>query len=75
LRKMASRGTPVKFIRCNNAGENKDLQTKCAKSTDLNTIQFEFTARNSPEFNGKIERKFAIFFGKGSLRSSLEGLE
>ena len=28
-------------------------------STDLNDIEFEFTAPNSPQFNGKIERKFA----------------
>jgi hypothetical protein len=74
LRKMASRGTPVKFIRCDNAGENKDLQTKCAKSNDLNTIQFEFTARNSPEFNGKIERKFAIIFGRIRVNYNAAGL-
>ena len=64
LRKMKERGTPVKYIRCDNAGENRDLKTKCEQSKDLNDIEFEFTARDSPQFNGKIERKFATLFGR-----------
>ena len=62
LRSMKTRGTPVKFIRCDNAGENKDLMNKCKASKDLHDIDFEFTARDSPQFNGKIERKFATIF-------------
>ena len=64
LRQMKSRGTPVKYIRCDNAGENKTLAAECKKSSDLNDIQFEFTPRDSPQFNGKIERKFATIFGR-----------
>ena len=64
LQKMITRGTPVKFIRCDNAGENVDLKNKCQQSTDLNHIEFEFTARDSPQFNGKIEQKFATLLGR-----------
>ncbi|MGL5934164.1 MAG: hypothetical protein ACRCZI_00925 [Cetobacterium sp.] len=64
LRKMKARGTPVKYIRCDNAGENVDLKNKCQNSTDLTEVEFEFTARNSPQFNGKIERKFATLIGR-----------
>ena len=64
LRSMKSRGTPVKYIRCDNAGENKDLKNKCMDSQDLTDIEFEFTPRNSPQFNGRIERKFAIIYGR-----------
>jgi hypothetical protein len=28
LRRMKARGTPVKYIRCDNSGDNKDLMTK-----------------------------------------------
>jgi Reverse transcriptase (RNA-dependent DNA polymerase)/gag-polypeptide of LTR copia-type len=64
LRRMKARGTPVKYIRCDNAGENNDLRNKCQQSTDLNDIEFEFTARDSPQFNGKMERKFATLIGR-----------
>ena len=64
LRKMKTRGTPVKYIRCDNAGENVDLKNKLQQSADLNDIEFEFTARDSPQFNGKIERKFATLYGR-----------
>jgi transposase InsO family protein len=37
---------------------------------DLN-IKFEFTAPNSPQQNGKIERKFATLYGK--MRTMLNG--
>jgi hypothetical protein len=52
----------VKKIRCNNAGENKLLQQM---SIDNNLgIQFEFISPGSPQFNGRVERKFAILFGR-----------
>ena len=58
LRMMKTRGSPVKCIRLDNAGENRDLQNKCGDSKDLNDIKFEFTPRDTPQYNGKIERKF-----------------
>ena len=64
LRKMRKNGTPVKYIRLDNAGENIDLQNKCKDSTDLSEVEFEFTPRDSPEYNGKIERKFAVLYGR-----------
>ena len=61
---MKARGTPVKFIRCDNAGENRDLKTKVEQSNDLNDITFEFTARDNPQPNGKIEKRFDIIFNR-----------
>ena len=61
---MKAHGTPVKFIRLDNAGENRDLQKKCEQSQDLNDITFEFTPRDAPQFNGKIERKFATMWNR-----------
>ena len=64
LRHMKQRGTPVKCVRCDNTGENKSLMNECVWSSDLNDTQFEFAARSSPQFNGKIERQFAAIFGR-----------
>ena len=64
LRLMKSRGTPVKFIRLDNAGENKDLQKKCQETSDLNDITFEFTGRDNPQANGVVERKIAVIFSR-----------
>jgi len=66
FRKMKRRGTPVRKVRCDNAGENKALQEACQKDTDpdICTIEFEFTPRDSPQYNGKCERKIAILAGR-----------
>lgn len=59
----------VKTIRCDNAGENKKLK-------ELNDIEglgiiYEFTGPGSPQFNGRVERKFATLFAR--VRSMLNG--
>jgi hypothetical protein len=55
LLKLLGLGCNVKAIRCDNAGENKDLENKCLKNAKLCNIQFEYTPRDSPQFNGKAE--------------------
>ena len=58
-------GNPVKFIRCDNAGENKTLQ-KRANSADWKlNISFEFTPRDTPQHNHLAELGFASIAGKG----------
>jgi len=47
------------FFHLDNAGENKALKAFLTANGFANVI-FEFTPRNSPQFNGKIERKFAV---------------
>jgi hypothetical protein len=60
-RKLLDRGQQVKFIRCDNAGELRKLQKTCEESPEkyLRDIQFEFTGRDTPQRNGKVERKIA----------------
>ena len=69
VRKMKARGTPVKKIRCDNAGENKSLQAAClaAGDPDVVNIVFEFTPRDSPEYNGKAERKIAVLHSRNRV--------
>ena len=51
----------MKIIRCDNAGENMILKRK---SEELGMgLTIEFTARYTPQQNGRIERKFATLYG------------
>ena len=57
----------VKFIQCDNAGENNKLQ-ELLDNKGMG-IKFEYTAVDTPQQNGKVERKFATLYGK--VRSAL----
>ena len=65
----AKNGIEVKFIRCDNAGENNSLEEECKK--EGLGVTFEYTAVNTPEHNGRVERKFATLYGR--VRASLNG--
>jgi hypothetical protein len=52
----------IKVIRCHNAGKNMVLATTCKKE-ELG-INFEFTAPETPQHNGAVNRAFAILFGR-----------
>jgi hypothetical protein len=63
--KWKSEGNPVKYIRCDNAGENKSLQ-KRANGVDWKfNIQFEFTPRDTPQHNHLAELGLASIANKG----------
>jgi hypothetical protein len=46
----------VKFIRCDNAGENHDIQNYLREISSKIRCKFELTAPDSPQQNGKIEK-------------------
>jgi hypothetical protein len=50
----------VKYIRCDNAGENKSLEKACYD--EQLGITFEYTPPNTPQYNGKVERKFQMLY-------------
>jgi transposase InsO family protein len=52
----------VKYIRCDNAGENKATDTAWAK--EGLGIQFEYMAPGTLQQNGRVERKFATLYGR-----------
>ena len=52
----------MKAIRCDNAGENKQFEKDATK--DNLGLKFEYTAVNTPQQNGRIERKFASLYGR-----------
>ena len=62
IKNLKEMNKPVKFIRCDNAGENYSFQKKIEEE-GMN-IKFEFTARQTPQQNGKVERAFATLYGR-----------
>jgi hypothetical protein len=55
-------GLDVKFIRCNDSGENKALFDEyILKGSNM---KFEFSGPQTPQRNAKVERKFQTFFGR-----------
>ena len=52
----------VKFLRCDNSGENEGIRKTLEK--DGFKVQMEFTSPNTPQENGKVERAFATLWGR-----------
>ena len=52
----------VKYLRCDNAGEN--LKTKEVCLEEGLGVTFEFTAVNTPQQNGRVERRYATLYGR-----------
>jgi len=61
IKTLKDMGCPVKFIQCDNAGENESLNKQMEE--EGSSIRFEFTARQTPQQNGKVERSFASLYG------------
>jgi len=55
-------GRCVDHIRCDNAGENRALESACIDK-ELGIV-FEYTAPGTPQQNGVLERAFATMLGK-----------
>lgn len=62
IKTLKNNGKEVKYIRCDNAGENVALKHRI-DDEGIN-IEFEFTARETPQQNGKVERAFATLYGR-----------
>jgi hypothetical protein len=62
----------VNFIRCDHSGETKYIQQAIIPIPKIK-VKFEFTAPDTPQQNGKIERKFATMYGK--VRATLNEAE
>jgi hypothetical protein len=60
----------VKFLRCNNSPENKNILQELKKK-GINTV-IEFTAQGTPEENGKVERMFATLWGQSRAMMNQE---
>ena len=65
LNKWKLAGKPIKYIRCDNAGENKTLQKRCDSSDWKLGIDFEYMARDTPQQNHLAELGFTVIANRG----------
>lgn len=61
VQELKSKGFEIKFVRMDNAGENKTL----GKQLKRMGIEIEYTAPDTPQMNGVVERGFAVCTAKG----------
>jgi len=62
IKQLKTTSIAVKYIRCDNAGENQTLKNQCNK--EGLGITFEYTACSTPQHNGQIERMFQTLYGR-----------
>ena len=67
VRDLQTKAKHVKKIRCDGAGENKATE-QLLKANGFG-IEFEYSAPNTPQQNGRVERRFATLYGR--VRSML----
>jgi hypothetical protein len=65
LHKWKGQGRPVKYIRCDNAGENKKLEQRLnSNDWKMGNIRFEYTARDTPQANCLVEIAFSTLYNR-----------
>jgi hypothetical protein len=64
LNMLHSLSIQTRYIRCDNAGENVSLEKQLKNYPHLCHIRFEYTPRDSPQYNGKVERRIAVLMGR-----------
>jgi hypothetical protein len=60
LTDLNSAGIDVKYIRCDDSGENKSFHNACRDEGFK--IKLEFSGPRTPQRNGKMERTFQTFY-------------
>ena len=73
IKNLKEIGQAVRFIRCDNGGENLSLKKQL--DNEGSNIRFEFTARQTPQQNGKVERAFATLYGRVRAMMTSAGLD
>ena len=66
---MENTNTKVDCVRCDNASENVKLEKLCLEQRLK--VQFEYTARDTPQHNGVVERSYQTLYNK--VRAMLNG--
>ena len=69
IQELKTKDIEVKFVRCDDAGENIALEKHC-KQIGMN-VCFEYSGPRTPQRNGKVERKYQTLYGR--IRAMLNG--
>jgi len=65
INKFREMNIATKYIRCDNAGENQSLEKTINGANWRMNIQFEYTARATPQQNSLVETSFNYILNKG----------
>jgi hypothetical protein len=65
LHHWLQREIPIKFIRVDNARENKKWEAHCQSAAWKFPFKFEYTAARTPQQNSKVEVGFAVIANQG----------
>ena len=72
MERWKNKGINLKFIRCDDAGENKKLEEELIKRQM--GVQFEYTGAGTPQHNGVVERAFATLMGRTRAMLTAAGM-
>jgi hypothetical protein len=67
IKQLKDKNLEIKFLRIDNAGENQLLESRCKSKDWQFGIEFEYTARATPQQNYKAELRFATLGNKGRV--------
>jgi hypothetical protein len=67
---LKSQGKAIKYIRCDNGGENRGLMNQLQGGDWKIPVQFEFTGRHTPQQNNLAAIGFAMIAGRGRAMMS-----
>jgi hypothetical protein len=65
IKQLKDKNFEIKFLRMDNAGENQLLEARCKSKDWQFGIEFEYTARATPQHNHMAELGFATLVNKG----------
>jgi hypothetical protein len=65
VKKLKDMEIEVKILRMDNAGENRLLQQRCESKDWQCAIKYEYTSRDTPQYNHMDELGFATLANKG----------
>ena len=63
LKDLADGGKPAKYIRMDNSGENRKFVERAESADWQLKCSYEYTSRNTPQQNGRVEVQFATIAG------------
>ena len=69
IEELKDKNISVKFVRCDNAGENRSLENECIEK--CMKLTFKYTPRDTPQHNGVVERAYQTLYNR--VRAMLNG--
>lgn len=66
IKHLKNENVSIQQIRCDDAGENKSTQKLLEQ--EGYAVNFEFTSKSTPQYNGIVERRFATLYARAQIQ-------